>query len=220
LLDANVYFEQVTAQVDKVASAAPVIVVGIGYRDIRLLDSLRQRDYTYPVAVPADSFAVSGGGKRFFTFLTQELIPYVDRQYNTDPGQRALLGHSLGGYFALYALVEGLRTSKLAFAQYVAASPSLYYGDAYLRRQLAALPTGNQPLPAATLYLTVGERELERGDAESQVVKAEFTAFTEELLVHKSATLTLNSKIYPHAGHLETALVSFADGLKAFCKPR
>ena len=220
LLDANVYFEQVTAQVDKVASAAPVIVVGIGYRDIRLLDSLRQRDYTYPVALPADSFAVSGGGKRFFTFLTQELLPYVDRQYNTDPGQRALLGHSLGGYFALYALVEGLRTSKLAFAQYVAASPSLYYGDAYLRRQLAALPTGNQPLPAATLYLTVGERELERGDAESQVVKAEFTAFTEELLVHKSATLTLNSKIYPHAGHLETALVSFADGLKAFCKPR
>jgi predicted alpha/beta superfamily hydrolase len=220
LLDANVYFEQVTAQVEKATSTAPVIVVGIGYRDIRLLDSLRQRDYTYPLALPADSFAVSGGGQRFFTFLTQELIPYVDRHYKTDPSQRALLGHSLGGYFALYALLEGLQTGKLAFTQYVAASPSLYYGDAYLRRQLAALPAGKQPSAAATLYLTVGERELERGDAESQATKAEFTAFTKELLVHKRTTLTLNSKVYPSAGHLETALASFADGIKAFCKPR
>ena len=219
LLDANVYFEQVGALADK-NTEAPVIVVGIGYRDIRLLDSLRQRDYTYPLAAPADSFAVSGGGKRFFDFLTQELIPYVDRQYKTDPGQRALLGHSLGGYFALYALVEGLRTGKLAFTHYVAASPSLYYGDEYLRRQLAALPAGNQPVPEATLYLTVGERELERGDAESQAVKAAFTAFTQELLVHKAATLTLSRNVYPNAGHLETALGSFADGLKAFGKPR
>jgi len=220
LLDANVYFEQVTAQVEKATSTAPVIVVGIGYRDIRLLDSLRQRDYTYPSALSADSFAVSGGGQRFFTFLTQELIPYVDRHYKTDPGQRALLGHSLGGYFALYALLEGLQTGKLAFTQYVAASPSLYYGDAYLRRQLAALPAGKEPSAAAALYLTMGERELERGDAESQATKAEFVAFTKELLVHKRTTLTLNSKVYPSAGHLETALASFADGIKAFCKPR
>ena len=218
LLDANVYFDAVSAQLAAFAKAAPVIVVGIGYRDVRLLDSLRQRDYTYPLALPADSFPVSGGGNRFLTFLTQELIPYVDRQYKTDSSKRALLGHSLGGYFALYALLEGLRTKKQFFTEYVAASPSLYYGNEYLRRSLAALPGANKPLRAPVVYLTVGERELERGDAESQVVKAAFTGLVQELAAPKS--VTLNSKTYPNAGHLETALISFADGLKAFCKPK
>lgn len=222
LLDANVYFEVVRAQLDKLTKAAPVILVGIGYRDVGLLDSLRQRDYTYPLAAPADSFAVSGGGKQFLAFLTQELLPYVDRQYNTDPGQRALLGHSLGGYFALYALLEGLKAGKPAFTHYVAASPSLYYGDEYLRRQLATLPAAKEPgvLPALALYLTVGERELERGDAESLAVKAAFESFTQALAARQTAGLTWHRIVYPNAGHLETALPSFADGLKAFCKPR
>lgn len=221
LLDANVYFEAVRAQLAKLAKTAPVILVGIGYRDVRLLDSLRQRDYTYPRAAPADSFPVSGGGNRFLAFLTQELIPYVGRQYKTDPGQRALLGHSLGGYFALYALVEGLKAGRPVFTQYVAASPSLYYADEYLRRQLAALPAANgAALPVAALYLTAGERELERGDAESRAVKAAFTAFVEELTAHQTTTITWRCTTYPNAGHQETALASFADGLKAFCKPR
>lgn len=222
LLDANVYFEAVRAQLARLAKAAPVILVGIGYRDVRLLDSLRQRDYTYPLAAPADSFSISGGGNRFLAFLTQELLPYVDRQYKTDPSQRALLGHSLGGYFALYALMEGLKTGKPFFTQYVAASPSLYYGDEYLRRQLAALPAANRAatLPAPALYLTVGERELERGDAESRAVKSAFAAFVEELGARQATTLTWHRTIYPNAGHLETALASFADGLKAFYKPR
>ncbi len=219
LLDANVYFEAVRAQLAELPKAAPVILVGIGYRDVRLLDSLRQRDYAYPLAAPADSFPVSGGGKRFLAFLTQELMPYVDRQYKTDPGRRALLGHSLGGYFALYALLDGLKAGKSVFTHYVAASPSLYYGDEYLRRQLAALPAA-EALPALVLYLTVGERELERGDAESLAVKAAFVAFTQELAARQLAALTWHHTTYPNAGHLETALPSFADGLKAFCKPR
>jgi predicted alpha/beta superfamily hydrolase len=222
LLDANVYFEAVRAQLAKLTKAAPVILVGIGYRDVGLLDSLRQRDYTYPLAAPADSFPVSGGGKQFLTFLTQELIPYVDRRYKTDPGRRALLGHSLGGYFALYALLEGLKVGKPVFTHYVAASPSLYYGDEYLRRQLATLPAAKESkaLPALALYLTVGERELERGDPESLAVKAAFVAFTQELAARQLAALTWHRIVYPNAGHLETALPSFADGLKAFCKPR
>jgi predicted alpha/beta superfamily hydrolase len=217
LLDANVYFEAVKAQLAKLT---PVILVGIGYRDIGLLDSLRQRDYTYPLAAPADSFPVSGGGQRFLAFLTQELIPYVDHQYKTDPGQRSLLGHSLGGYFAVYALLEGLKTGQPAFTHYVAASPSLYYGDAYLRRQLAALPAAKEPRTLPTLYLTVGERELERGDAERLAVKAAFVAFTQELAAHQTVALTWHRITYSNAGHLETALPSFADGLKAFCKSR
>jgi len=212
LLDANAYFDDVSTNSDKLP---PAILVGIGYPDARLMDSLRQRDYTYPVASPADSFSVSGGGQRFLTFLTQQVLPYVDQHYHTDPGNRTLMGHSLEGYFVLYALAEGLRTQVPAFAHYVAASPSLYYGNDYLRRLLAALPAATTPLPTQTVLLTAGSGELERSDAESQASKAAFSSYTQALSASRFPSVTLKSIIYPNYGHLETAISTFVEGWRA-----
>jgi predicted alpha/beta superfamily hydrolase len=216
LLDANAYFDAISPDMNNLP---PAILVGIGYQDARLMDSLRQRDYTYPVASPADSFSVSGGGQRFLTFLTQQVLPYVDQHYHTDPGNRTLMGHSLGGYLVLYALAEGLRTQVPAFAHYVAASPSLYYGNDYLRRVVAALPAATTPLPAQTLLLTAGSRELERGDAESHAFNAAFSAYG-QALSDKFPAVTLKSTIYPDYGHLETAIRTFVDGWREAYRPR
>lgn len=217
LLDANAYFDAVSSNLNKLS---PAILVGIGYQDARLMDSLRQRDYTYPVASPADSFPVSGGGQRFLTFLTQQVLPYVDQHYHTDPGNRTLMGHSLGGYFVLYALAEGLRTQAPAFVHYVAASPSLYYGNDYLRRALAALPAATTPLPAQTVLLTAGSRELEQGDAESQASKAAFSSYKQALSASRFPSVILKSTIYPNYGHLETAISTFVDGWREAYQPK
>lgn len=217
LLDANAYFDAVSTNSDKLP---PAILVGIGYKDARLMDSLRQRDYTYPVASPADSFSVSGGGQRFLTFLTQQVLPYVDQHYHTDPGNRTLMGHSLGGYFVLYALAEGLRMQAPAFTHYVAASPSLYYGNDYLPRVLAALPAATTPLPAQTVLLTAGSRELERGDAESRASKAAFSSYTQALSASRFSSVTLKMIIYPNYGHLETAISTFVDGWREAYQPK
>lgn len=219
LLDANAYFDAVSTDLNKLPQAAQAILVGIGYQDAHIMDSLRQRDYTYPVAAPADSFPVSGGGQRFLTFLTQQVLPYVDQHYHTDPGNRTLMGHSLGGYFVLYALAEGLRTQTPAFTHYVAASPSLYYANDYLRRALAALPAAPNPLPAQTVLLTAGSRELERGDAESQASKAAFNAFT-QVAASKFPAVILKRTIYPNYGHLETAIRTFVDGCQQAYQPK
>lgn len=214
LLDANAYFDAVGAELHQLPRAAAAILVGIGYKDAGLMDSLRQRDYTYPVALPADSFSVSGGGQRFLAFLTQQVLPYVDQHYHTDPGNRTLLGHSLGGYFVLYALAEGLRTQAPAFTHYVAASPSLYYGNDYLQRTLAGLPVA-PTTPAQNVFITVGGREVTRADAESRATKAAFDAFAQELAASKFSAVKLTRTIYPNYGHLETAIRTFVEGCQA-----
>ncbi|TDE18087.1 alpha/beta hydrolase-fold protein [Dyadobacter psychrotolerans] len=161
-LDGNAYFEHVSASTKKLSwkkSFREPIIIGIGYRDAYLMDSLRNRDYTYPKASAADSFAISGGGKNFYSFLRHELIPHVEHTYRADSTNRTLMGHSLGGYFTLYALFEGL-SKGLVFNQYVSASPSIHYYNDYIINELkAVLPKKDLDL---RLFLKMGEMEISR----------------------------------------------------------
>src|SRR5690606_31515632 len=58
LLDGNAYFDAVASSVDSYIQGKNIsvdpIVVGIGYENAYVMDSLRNRDYTYPEALPAD----------------------------------------------------------------------------------------------------------------------------------------------------------------------
>lgn len=56
----------------------------------------------------------------FTRFLLDELLPYIDREYRTLP-YRTLIGHSLGGRFALLALCR----APTQFSATIAISPSL-----------------------------------------------------------------------------------------------
>lgn len=44
------------------------------------------------------------GATAYHRFLVDELIPFVDAGFRTDPARRTLSGHSLSGEFVLYAL--------------------------------------------------------------------------------------------------------------------
>ena len=94
----------------------PVIMVNIGHGQGVNPMPLRARDFT-PTHLAEEP--TSGGGSAFLAFLEHDIIPFVERTYRTIPSDRGLLGHSLGGLFALYALEErpGL------FQRIVAASP-------------------------------------------------------------------------------------------------
>ena len=45
-----------------------------------------------------------GGNYAFLNFLVQELVPYLDKNYNIDQSVRLLFGHSHGGSFVFYTL--------------------------------------------------------------------------------------------------------------------
>src|SRR5262245_50536091 len=102
ILDANLYFDIFSAIVNKYSELGLMfhsILIGVGYKDLKTMDSLRNRDYTYPQALAEYEMTVSGNANRFLRFLNDELIPFVDTKYNIDTARRALMGHSLGGYF-------------------------------------------------------------------------------------------------------------------------
>jgi predicted alpha/beta superfamily hydrolase len=132
-----------------------LIIVGIGYHEddpavyTEKYASNRTRDYT-PTAPAEDP----GGGQAqaFLAFLRDELIPLIDRRYRTDPADRALGGHSLGGLFTTYTLLH----EPSLFRRYWLGSPSLWWD-----RQLAFrwLDTAAAPATGSRVYLSVGELE-------------------------------------------------------------
>jgi predicted alpha/beta superfamily hydrolase len=125
-----------------------LIVVGVTNTD-------RTRDLT-PVKStnknPAGElqFPTSGGADNFLKFFETELIPEIEKQYRVQP-YRIFAGHSLGGLFAIHAMISkpGL------FNSYVAVSPSLQWenGEA-LKRAEDFLK--NQKELKVTLFVSIG----------------------------------------------------------------
>ena len=208
LLDANAYFDQVSDYIKNELPAAPILV-GVGYADFVQNDSLRNRDYTYPVALAEDSFAISGGADKFLHFLKQELLPYIDSAYRIDTTNRTLMGHSLGGYFTVFAMEKELMRKQLYFKNFVAASPSLSYYDNYLLKQLEGIPW-NTPVIPRTLYITAGGLE---SDNDNQI-PPELKDFVQQLLARKGGALHVKSELYPNYAHMETAVKTFQDALQ------
>jgi predicted alpha/beta superfamily hydrolase len=107
----------------------PMIVVGVRNTD-------RTRDLT-PAAVPGFKLPPearsAGGADRFLRFLVDELAPWVDRKYRTAP-MRVLVGHSLGGLFALHALA----TRPQLFTGYIVMEPATWWNN---RHELASADT-------------------------------------------------------------------------------
>ena len=97
-----------------------MIVVGVTNTD-------RTRDLTPTKSSQKNAagelqFPTSGGADNFLKFFETELIPEIEKTYRVQP-YRILAGHSLGGLFAVHAMISkpGL------FNSYVAVSPSLQW---------------------------------------------------------------------------------------------
>ena len=126
LLDGPAHFYAVTGLLQHLAenSLCPeMIVVAIPNTD-------RTRDLTPTHSLggtdgkPQDFLKTTGGGEVFTSFLEKELIPYVESHYPTAPN-RMLVGHSLGGLFAINALIN----HPQLFNSYVAIDPSMWWDN-------------------------------------------------------------------------------------------
>jgi predicted alpha/beta superfamily hydrolase len=95
-----------------------MIIVGVANTD-------RTRDLTPKILVSKDErFQNGGGADNFLNFFEQELIPYIEKNYRTQP-YRVFSGHSFGGLFALNAFL----TKPEVFNAYISVSPSLWWDD-------------------------------------------------------------------------------------------
>lgn len=152
VLDGNAYWplvrlaHQVFARSTPFAEPAPLLIVGVGYPGVERFDfDARADDYTPPV--PQTQATAGGrrhgGADRFLTFIDEQLKPAINARYAIDPVRRSILGHSFGGLFVLYTLLQ----QPQAFERYFAISPSLWWGDDYLPQaldELASAATMNE----------------------------------------------------------------------------
>jgi predicted alpha/beta superfamily hydrolase len=144
MLDGKWHFHHATGIVQFLSSRGampPTIVVAIVNVD-------RNRDFT-PTAI--EKKANTGGADKFMSFITDELMPEVNQNYRTNPYE-ILVGHSLGGTFATYALLN----NPEVFDAYIAISPYMMFDDNML---LAKAKTDLRASynPDQYFYMTLGD---------------------------------------------------------------
>jgi tetratricopeptide (TPR) repeat protein len=125
-----------------------LIIVGVTNTD-RTRDLTPTRPATKNAAGELQ-WPTSGGADNFLKFFETELIPAIEKDYRVQP-YRIFAGHSLGGLFAIHAMVSkpGL------FNSYVAVSPSLQWdNETTLKRAEEFL--NKQKEMNVTLYVSLG----------------------------------------------------------------
>jgi len=211
LLDANAFFEPFTANAKFstfIGDMDECVIAGVGYKDFPTLDSVRSRDYTYPVAIPEYEMALSGGAVNFKNFLDKELIPQLEKEYKIDTQKIILCGHSLGGYFTLFYMLRSAQENSFVIKNFVSASPSLFYNNRYLFKMADSTATLQKALPAK-LYISMGS-----GDMEDSTSKNILWAFIGQLNKQHFKGFTMQAAEYSNFEHIDAALPGFSKGLK------
>lgn len=210
VLDANFHFPMLAASVrqyEKAGLLPPLMLVGIGYKSVKAMDSLRTRDYLYPAALASDEMKTIGGGEHFRQFIINELLPSVDSTFRTKKQNRSLLGHSFGGYFTLYSLLAQTTDKRGEFNNFIAASPSLWYHDFYLNQLPETLATSTQK-DTTHIFMSVGGAENPVWDIKPVI------SLTDKL--KRNNLLVVRGGVYPQLDHMDTGQLSFLKALQAF----
>lgn len=150
-----------------------ILVVGIGYPIKGLEDwgAWRWRDLT-PTSDPeadkeweaflckfsgrADIVAGSGGAPNFLKFIHDELFPFIESNYRASSTDRALMGHSAGGLFALYTVFQ----HPEMFQRYFATSPGIEWDNGILFKSENEYASNHKDLPVR-LFMSTGSLENE-----------------------------------------------------------
>jgi predicted alpha/beta superfamily hydrolase len=146
LLDGDENFIQAVGIVRSLTESEripPMLVVAIRNTE-------RTRDLTPRTEVENEIrfFPKNGGADIFLQFISGELIPYVDGHYRTRP-YKALVGHSAGGLFAVYAL----SSNPTLFNAYIAIDPMLSWNNPATLTKLETVFKDTKEL-SSDLYIT------------------------------------------------------------------
>lgn len=212
LLDGNAYFDAVAEQIRLLEwreKTEGVILVGIGYKNAYEMDSLRMRDYTYPKPSPSDSCSYCGGGDRFYSFIREELQPFINSRYSADTLKTTLAGHSLGGYYCLYSLSKEAKEETPLFENYICLSPHLAYADYSIVTAIDNLQSElkNQK----RIFVASGSREFE-----NRKENEKYNLLIKNLEASKIVKVQTHN--FPKADHMDTAIPGFEKGLNMILK--
>jgi tetratricopeptide (TPR) repeat protein len=155
------------------------------------------------IPTPIESRPDSGRADRLISFFKDELIPFVDANYRTQPF-RTILSGSWGGVFCLYTLM----TQPAVFNGYIAATPwFIYDGDERYMLGHAKDLLSRRNFSKNFLFMAIGN-DPDPGLHES------FDAFSEILREEPMAGLRFHVVSWPEEDHWSISHKALYDGLK------
>jgi len=194
----------------------PVILVAIAYQDKTRYRENRSRDYT-PVFVADGGYGPqyqtrSGGGPAFLDVIANEIIPFIEARTAAAPSARGLMGHSYGGLFATFAMLE----RPDLFTDFLIVSPSYWYDDGGYIPGLAAAHTENRP-HETDAYFAVGSWEEQPENGRAMV--SDLQAFVAGLEVRQDPRLNTRLDVMSDQTHASIFPLALSDGLRALYGP-
>lgn len=202
LTDAGPNINEIGSTIDFLADnnfMPPLIVVGISNTD-------RVRDLTPAHADikhsdgTVETFPTSGGADKFLDFIQTELVPEIEKRYATH-SYRIFAGHSLGGLFAIHALIN----RPELFNACIATSPSLWWDDFRTLHQAQEFFAKQKEFKKA-LFFALGNEAGQMTEGFEQLQKT--------LSAHPQAGFVVKSARYNEQIHSSTELLGHYDGLR------
>jgi len=184
-----------------------VIIVGIGsginfpsniinrtYNLTPSQDTIYDRGFDKAFGFPKGTIQ-SGGATKFLECLTTEIIPFIDKHYNTST-DRGIAGLSLGGLFASHCFLN----SKGVFNRYGIGSPSLWWNNEKLLKQgyLQFIENKTWDIQPTKVFVSVGG--LEGSDMIPTMTK-----FSTSLKSAAYKNINLTWKIFEDETHLSVS---------------
>jgi predicted alpha/beta superfamily hydrolase len=195
-----------------------LIVVGIGYDTDKPIElaRIRERDFlptsvTSPEKLQRQRLIPAGPGNKFLRFIREELKPFINANYRTNPDDSTYVGHSHGGLFGLYALFHHPDT----FNRYVIGSPSIHHDNEVILTYERHYAANHDDLPAR-VFMSVGERE----ELDDPLINASFQFVTNVKKLAKTLqernypSLQLTTHVFEDETHASVMPVTFSRGLR------
>ncbi|PAF48175.1 hypothetical protein BKH46_02385 [Helicobacter sp. 12S02634-8] len=200
MLDGNKQFPMLLNLYTPISS--PPLIVAIGYLG-HLGYDIPARTHDYTPKAKGKQYAQGGGAEEFYHFIENKLKPTITSHYPINTNKQALFGHSFGGLFVLYTLF----THPKAFNDYIAASPSLWWGDGVI------IPTHKPFIKSLPHSLTIT-----LGELENKPSKAPFNAYT---LTQELRKQGVNAAFisFPHQTHGSSIAAALKTALKVIASP-
>lgn len=208
VLDAETNFGAVSYIVQRLIKdelIPEILVVGIAFdTDYKNFYQLRSRDLTpvedQQLRMGNNKVDPTGGAPAFSQFLEKELFPFIEQKYKVDKTDRAIYGHSYGGLFGCYALMD----QPQLFNRYLILGPSLWFKNRFLVKRMEG---EKLELPQSTkLYMSSGE--FDKGIQSLQ------TQFANLLQQQKLPNLSLKSEVMENETHRTIFGIGFTNGLR------
>ncbi|VUD41644.1 Ferri-bacillibactin esterase BesA [Thalassocella blandensis] len=207
-----------------------LVIVGIGYnvkggwnnvmpqRSLDLTPTVDQNwlneRNTHNLHHQLPEYMGTGGAEAFLSFISKELIPHIEKNYRVKQEGRALFGHSFGGLFATYALLQ----DTPVFERFIIGSPSLWWGKTDLQEGAIFLQEQRYASQNASLnakvFLAVGALEESPEDVRfAMISNVEKLAAT--LQQRQYQELTLSTRIFANEHHMSVIPAQISYGLRA-----